>query len=80
LGGEGSARTIRESVQRQEAQQGDKAAAEDKAMSMNHDGDDGKHSTVMFRNIFKFSKIKPVQKEDAVDWVTQPPSGVTQLD
>jgi hypothetical protein len=49
-------------------------------MSMNHDGHDGKHSTVMFRNIFKFSKIKPVPKEDAVDWVTEPPSGVTRLE
>jgi hypothetical protein len=49
-------------------------------MTMNHDGHDGKHSTVMFRNIFKFSKIKPVRKEVAVDWVTQPPSGVTPLD
>jgi hypothetical protein len=62
----GSARTICENVQRQQAQQGDKAAATaaagDKAMTMNHDGDDGKHSTVMFRNIFKFSKIKPVRK------------------
>ncbi|CAK9230964.1 unnamed protein product [Sphagnum troendelagicum] len=66
--GGGSARTILASVQRQEAQQGDKsaAAAGDKAMTMNHDGHDGKHSTVMFRNIFKFSKIKPVRKEGAV--------------
>jgi hypothetical protein len=56
-GGGGSARTILEIVQRQEAQQGDKAAAAgDKAMTMNHNGDDGKHSTVMFRNIFQIFK------------------------
>jgi len=61
LWGGGSARTILEIVQRQETQQGDKAAAAaaagDKAMTMNHNGDDGQalngHVSEYFSNFQK---------------------------
>jgi hypothetical protein len=50
-------------------------------MTMNHDGDDGKHSNGHVSEYFQIFKNQNLcGREGAVDWATQPLSGVTRLD